>query len=266
VLFHLPPSHLFSFFSFVTACLTILRLAFVQGHQSFLSRPPLPEGGPIQADPISAAFEAPEAEESKDGDDAKDSLEGTSLTMSPPPAHSEDLSLDRKRKRAKELLSSSTSASKAAVGEPSAPNDEIEIFDLLDSSVLADFFSFIHFLSFDLCKVFAFCFLCSDNENPKRDTATASAVDIPASDEPPSQEAGVMVQSPEAPIKKGNPRASKRLKKAAVASTFLDTHRPIISVDDVSTASYSLFVYCLNFSSHVFLFTYFDEEICLFGH
>jgi hypothetical protein len=50
-----------------------------------------------------------------------------------PPAHSEDPSLDRKRKRVEELLSSSTSASKTAVGEPSAPNDDIEIFDLLDS-------------------------------------------------------------------------------------------------------------------------------------
>jgi hypothetical protein len=54
------------------------------------------------------------------------------LTTSPPPAHSEDPSLDRKRKRVEKLLSLSTSASKATVGEPSAPNDNIEIFDLLD--------------------------------------------------------------------------------------------------------------------------------------
>jgi hypothetical protein len=105
----------------------------VQGHQFFVSRPPLPKGGPIQADPVSAASEAPEAEESQDGDDAKDSLEGTSLTTSPPPTHSEDPSLDRKRKRVEELVSSSTSASKAAVGEPSAPNDDTEILNLLDS-------------------------------------------------------------------------------------------------------------------------------------
>jgi hypothetical protein len=113
--------------------------------------------------------------------------------------------------------------------------------------------------------VYAFCFLWSDNENP-RDTTTASAVDTPASNELPSQEAVAVVQSPEVPIKKGNPRASKRLKKAAVASTSLDTHRPVISADDVSTASCGLFFYCLNFFSHVFLFTDFDEEICLFGH
>jgi hypothetical protein len=105
----------------------------VQGHQSFVSRPPLPEGGPIQADPVSAASKAHKAEESQDGDDAEDSLEGTSSTTSPPPAHSEDPSLDRKRKRVEELLSLSTSASKAVVGEPSTANDDIEIFDLLDS-------------------------------------------------------------------------------------------------------------------------------------
>jgi hypothetical protein len=126
--------------------------------------------------------------------------------------------------------------------------------------------SFIHFLSSDLCKVFAFCFLCSDNKNPKRDTATASAVDTLAFNEPHSQEAGVVVKSPEAPIKKGNPRAYKRLKKAAVASTSLDTHRPVVSTDDVSTASCVCSVYCLNFPTHVFLLTDFDEKIHLYGH
>jgi hypothetical protein len=105
----------------------------VQGHQILVSRPPLPEERPIQADPVSAASKAPEAEESQDGDDAKDSLERTSSTTSPPPTHSEEPSLDRKRKRVEELISLSTSASKAAVGEPSAPNDDIEIFDLLAS-------------------------------------------------------------------------------------------------------------------------------------
>jgi hypothetical protein len=54
--------------------------------------------------------------------------------MSPPPAHSEEPSLDKKRKRVEELLSSSTSAPKNVVGEPSAPNPpETKNFDLLDS-------------------------------------------------------------------------------------------------------------------------------------
>jgi hypothetical protein len=106
----------------------------VQGHQSFVSHPPLPEGGPIQADPISATSEAPEAGESQDGDDAEVLLEENSLTTSPPPAHSEEPSLDKKRKHIEELLSSSTSASKNAAREASAPNPpEVEIFDLLYS-------------------------------------------------------------------------------------------------------------------------------------
>jgi hypothetical protein len=96
--FYSPTSHLFAFFPFVTACLTVLRLTFVQGHQSLVSCPPLLEGGPIQADPVSAASKAPETEESQDGDDAEDSLEGTSSTTSLPPAHSEEPSLDKKRK------------------------------------------------------------------------------------------------------------------------------------------------------------------------
>jgi hypothetical protein len=131
--FHSPSSHLFAFSYFATTFLTILRLTLVQGHQSSVSCPPLPEGGPIQADPISATSEAPEAEESQDGDDAEDSLEGTSLTTSPPLAHLEEPSLDKKRKHVKELLSPSTSAPKNVARGASAPDDDVEIFDLLDS-------------------------------------------------------------------------------------------------------------------------------------
>jgi hypothetical protein len=119
---------------FVAAFMTVLRLTLVQGHQSFVSHPPLPEGGPIQGDPVSTTSEALEADESQDGDDVKVSLEENSLNTSPPLAHSEEPSLDKKRKHVKELLSLSTSAPKNAAGEPSAPNpSEVEIFDLLDS-------------------------------------------------------------------------------------------------------------------------------------
>jgi hypothetical protein len=106
----------------------------VQGHQSFVSHPPFLEGGPIQANPVSATSEAPEADKSQDGDDAEVLLEENSSTTLPPPAHSEEPSLDKKRKRVEELLSSSTSARKDAAGKPSAPNpSEVEIFDALDS-------------------------------------------------------------------------------------------------------------------------------------
>jgi hypothetical protein len=96
--------------------------------------------------------------------------------------------------------------------------------------------------------VLAFRSFCSDNENPKGDAATAAVIDIPASDEPPSQEAGAVVKSPAAPVKKGNSRPSKHLKKAAVASTSLDAHRPVISTDNVSTAPCGLLYLLLELS------------------
>jgi hypothetical protein len=104
-----------------------------QDHQSLVSRPPLPEGGAIQDVPVFTASEAPEAEDNQDGDEGKDSLEGTSSTTSPPPALSEDLGLDKKRKRMTELLSSSTSAHKNLTGEASVREEEEELFDTLDS-------------------------------------------------------------------------------------------------------------------------------------
>jgi hypothetical protein len=52
--------------------------------------------------PVSAASEAPETEDNQDGDEGKDSLERTSSTTSPPPALSEDLGVDKKRKRVEE--------------------------------------------------------------------------------------------------------------------------------------------------------------------
>jgi hypothetical protein len=104
------------------------------GPSILVPRSPLPEGGPIQADPISATSVAPEADEDQDGDDADVSPEENSSTTSPPPAHSEEPSLDKKRKRVDQLLSLSTSAPKNAAGEPSNPNpSEVEIFDALDS-------------------------------------------------------------------------------------------------------------------------------------
>jgi hypothetical protein len=123
--------HLFAFFYLSTYFLITFDLFFFQDHQSLVSRPPLPEGGPIQNVPVSAASEAPE--DSQDKDEAGDSLERTNSTTSPPPALSEEPSLDRKTKRAEEFISSSTSVSKAAVGEPSAPHEDEELFDLLDS-------------------------------------------------------------------------------------------------------------------------------------
>jgi hypothetical protein len=124
---------LFALFYLIIVCLVTLGLFSFQDHQSLVSRPPLPEGGAIQDMPISATSEAPEAEDSQDGDKAEDSLEGTSSTTSPPPALSEDLGLDKKRKRMMELLSSSTSTHKNATGAASVLEEEEDLFDALDS-------------------------------------------------------------------------------------------------------------------------------------
>jgi hypothetical protein len=108
-------------------------LFFFQDHRFLVSRPPLPEGGDIQNVPVSAASEAPEVEDSQDGDEGKDSLEDTNSMTLPPPALSEDCGVDKKRKCVTELLSSSTSAHTTVIGETSAPEDDIELFDLMDS-------------------------------------------------------------------------------------------------------------------------------------
>jgi hypothetical protein len=79
------------------------------------------------------ASEAPETEDSQDGDEGEDSLERTSSTTSPPPALSEDLVVDKKRKRVEGFASSSASAPKTVAGESSMPEDGGELFDLMDS-------------------------------------------------------------------------------------------------------------------------------------
>jgi hypothetical protein len=83
--------------------------------------------------PISAASKAPEAEDSQDGDEDEDSLEMTSSTTSPPPALSEDLGIDKKRKRVEEFASSSASTHRTVAGETFTPEDDGELFDLMDS-------------------------------------------------------------------------------------------------------------------------------------
>jgi hypothetical protein len=83
----------------------------------------------------------------------------------------------------------------------------------------------------------------------------------------PSQEAAIVVKLPEAPAKKGTPaRASKRLKKAAVAGASLDTHRPVASPDDVSIASYGLLFLLLELFFSCLPSVDSDEKIPLSRH
>jgi hypothetical protein len=114
---------------------------------------------------------------------------------------------------------------------------------------------------------FAFGSLSSDDEDPKRDAATAPLLDTLAASEAPSQGASMVVKSPEAPIKKGTPaRASKRLKKATAVGASLDTHRPVGSPDDVSTASYGMLFLLLEFFFSCLPLADSDEKIPLSGH
>jgi hypothetical protein len=112
--------------------LVILGLFSFQDHQSLVSRPPLPEGGAIQNVLVSAVSEAPEAGDSQDGDEGEDLLKRTSSTMSSPPALSEDLGADRKRKHVEEFAFSSASAHKTVAGEILDIEDDEELFEALD--------------------------------------------------------------------------------------------------------------------------------------
>jgi hypothetical protein len=105
----------------------------LQGHRFLVSRPPLPEEGPLPADLGSIVSEAPEAEENQDGDDVEISEDETSSTTSPPPALSKDLVVDKKGKCVKELASSSTSVQRTAAGETLVQEDDLELFDYMAS-------------------------------------------------------------------------------------------------------------------------------------
>jgi hypothetical protein len=106
----------------------------VQGHQFLVSRPPLPEEGPLLANLASSVSEAPEAEENQDGDDAEESEEDSSLSTSPPPVLAEDTGVDKKRKRVDEFSFSSSTA----VDKTSVLAGDMEYFDLLTCFLLVE--------------------------------------------------------------------------------------------------------------------------------
>jgi hypothetical protein len=92
--------------------------------------------------------------------------------------------------------------------------------------VLYDFVVFAFCSFFGCIKPVSYCFLCSDDEDPKRNATTApSAEDINA-DEPPMPEVEPAVKSPKAsraPIKKiPVSRSTKRSKKSKEADVSLE--------------------------------------------
>jgi hypothetical protein len=95
-------------------------------------------------------------------------------------------------------------------------------------------------------KPVSFCFLCSDDEDPKRDAATAPSAEDVTADEPPVQEAEPAVKSPKAPIapikKVPVTRSTKRSKKSKEADFSLEAHESTDSPDDVSDCLYLSFL------------------------
>jgi hypothetical protein len=105
-----------------------------------------------------------------------------------------------------------------------------------------------------------FSFIHSDNENPKKDAATAPSVEATAADEPYLQETAPVAKSSKAPVKKVvSTRGSKRLKKSTYAGAFLETHRPTSSFDDVRVdPGIFAFVPCV-----IFILTCFSRQILM---
>jgi hypothetical protein len=134
-------------------------------------------------------------------------------------------------------------------------------------SVLLLFLYTLFFLS-TWIEYSTFCFLSSDEEDPKKFAATAPITDTPVIDEPPSQEVDLVVKSPKAPIKKViTTQGSKRVKKLTDAGASLETRRSTSSSDDVRVdAGIFAFVSCLIFRLTYFFWTDLDEEVCHFGH
>jgi hypothetical protein len=97
-----------------------------------------------------------------------------------------------------------------------------------------------------LYKICFFCFLCSADEDPKRDAATAPSAEDTTADEPLVQEAEPAVKSPKAPkatIKKVPvARSTKRSKKSKEADVPLEAHEFADSPDDVNYCLYLSFL------------------------
>jgi hypothetical protein len=101
----------------------------MQVHEFIVSHPPLSEAGPLPADLASPASKAPEANESQDEDDVKESEDETSSSTSLPPVLADEVGVDKKRKRVDNIASSSS----AAAGKAPVIVEDLEYFDMLAS-------------------------------------------------------------------------------------------------------------------------------------
>jgi hypothetical protein len=103
------------------------------------------------------------------------------------------------------------------------------------------------FLLSSCVKSFSFGFLCSDDEDLKRDATTAPSAENITADESPMQEVEPAVKSPKAPrapVKKVPvARGTKRSKKSKETDISLEPHESRSSRDDVR-GGFSLFAFC----------------------
>jgi hypothetical protein len=113
-------------------------------------------------------------------------------------------------------------------------------------------FSYAFFFLSTWIEYSTFCFLFSDEEDPKRFAAAAPIIDTPVINESPSHEVDPVVKSPKAPrapVKKVvATRGSKRVKKSTDAGASLEAHQSTSSFGNVrvDTGMFS-FVSCVIF-------------------
>jgi hypothetical protein len=117
---------------------------------------------------------------------------------------------------------------------------------------------FILYLAFFLstyANALAFCFLCSDNEDSKRDATTTPSAETRTANEPSVQEVEPVVKSSKAPKASKAPvkkpvttRGSNCLKKSTDAGASLEIHQSTSSSDDMRVdPSIFAFVPCVIF-------------------
>jgi hypothetical protein len=109
---------------------------------------------------------------------------------------------------------------------------------------------YLAFFLLTYAKALAFYFLCSDNEDPKRDATTAPSSDTRAADEPSVQQVEPVVKfakapkASKAPVKKPiATRGSKRLKKSTDGGVSLEIHQSTSSSDDVRVGPGTLLLF-----------------------
>jgi hypothetical protein len=120
----------------------------------------------------------------------------------------------------------------------------------------------------------ALAFLCSDNEDPKRDATTAPSTENRATDEPSMQEVEPVVKpskapkASKAPVKKpATTCGSKHLKHLTDAGASLEAHHPTSSSGDVRVDT-GIFSFVSSFIS-ILTWNFWidiDEKVCHFGH